>query len=81
MFEQNARWLESPEGPDPASVATAIADLVDAPPASRPLRTTVGPNADGAALLNRTSAAVQHELLHALGMGDLLPAPGGAGPA
>ena len=81
MFEQNTRWLESPEGPDPASVATAIADLVDTPPASRPLRTTVGPNAEGAAVLNQTSAAVQRELLHALGMGDLLPAAGGAGPA
>jgi len=73
MSEQNDRWLQSPDGPDPASVARAIADLVDAPPHARALRTTVGPNAEGAQVLNETTAAVQRRLLEALGLGDLLP--------
>jgi hypothetical protein len=47
--------------------------------AARPLRTTVGPNAEGAAILNQTSAAVQQELLQALGLGDLLPGSAGTG--
>ncbi len=81
MFEQNTQWLESPQGPDPASVATAIADLIETPPADRPLRTTVGPNAEGAAILNQTSDAVQRELLQALGLGDLLPGSAGTGPS
>ena len=81
MFAQDNRWLESPQGPDPASVATAIADLIDTPAADRPLRTTVGPNAEGAEILNQTSAAVQRELLQALGLGDLLPGTAGTGPS
>jgi NAD(P)-dependent dehydrogenase (short-subunit alcohol dehydrogenase family) len=73
MFDQNNQWLAGEQGPDPQSVAAAIADLIELPAADRPLRTTVGPNAEGAEVLNRTSAAVQGELLQALGLGDLLP--------
>ena len=81
MFEQNNRWLAGDQGPDPASVASAIADLIDAPAADRPLRTTVGPNADGAERLNEVQAQVQAQLLPALGLGDLLRGPGAPEPS
>jgi hypothetical protein len=55
-----------------AEVARAVAGLVEAPAGQRPLRTTVGPNAEGAAVINHTTEQVQQQFLQALGMGDLL---------
>ena len=73
MFKQFEAMFAAPSAPDPAEVAKAIARLVDAPKRERPARTVVGA-AFGADVVNRTSAAVQSEVIHGLGLDRLQPA-------
>jgi NAD(P)-dependent dehydrogenase (short-subunit alcohol dehydrogenase family) len=77
MYAHNDRLNRGPEAPDPQLVADAIADLVDTPAGSRPLRTTVGPPpAPQAAQINETAARVQEETLGYMGLADMLSVKG-----
>jgi NAD(P)-dependent dehydrogenase (short-subunit alcohol dehydrogenase family) len=63
---------------DPAEVAEAIAELVDTPAGSRPLRTTVGAAAGRATALNDAAAELQRAVLAQTGLRDavtLSPVP------
>jgi NAD(P)-dependent dehydrogenase (short-subunit alcohol dehydrogenase family) len=68
---------EAAEGRDPADVARAIVALADQPAGTRPLRTVVPSDAEGAAAsaINAAVGPLQHEALRAFGLGDLVPAP------
>jgi NAD(P)-dependent dehydrogenase (short-subunit alcohol dehydrogenase family) len=77
MYAYNDRLNRGPEAPDPQLVADAIADLVDTPAGSRPLRTTVGPPpAPQAAQINETAARVQEQTLGYMGLADMLSVKG-----
>lgn len=77
MYSHNDRLNRGPEAPDPQLVADAIADLVDTPAGSRPLRTTVGPPpAPQAAQINETAARVQEETLGYMGLADMISVKG-----
>jgi NAD(P)-dependent dehydrogenase (short-subunit alcohol dehydrogenase family) len=77
MYAHNDRLNRGSEAPDPQLVADAIADLVDTPAGSRPLRTTVGPPpAPQAAQINETAARVQEETLGYMGLADMLSVKG-----
>jgi NAD(P)-dependent dehydrogenase (short-subunit alcohol dehydrogenase family) len=77
MYAHNDQVNRGPEAPDPQLVADAIADLVDTPAGSRPLRTTVGPPpAPQAAQINETAARVQEETLGYMGLADMLSVKG-----
>ena len=77
MYAHNGRLNRGPEAPDPQLVADAIADLVDTPAGSRPLRTTVGPPpAPQADQINETAARVQEETLGYMGLADMLGVKG-----
>jgi NAD(P)-dependent dehydrogenase (short-subunit alcohol dehydrogenase family) len=65
-----------PPDADPAAVATAVLDVISAPFGTRPFRVHIDPSGDGAdvgfAVLDRLKA----EMLHRVGLGDLLrPTP------
>jgi NAD(P)-dependent dehydrogenase (short-subunit alcohol dehydrogenase family) len=77
MYAHNDQVNRGPEAPDPQLVADAIADLVDTPAGSRPLRTTVGPPpAPQAAQINETAARVQEQTLGYMGLADMLSVKG-----
>ena len=61
-----------PADADPASVAEAIARVVDAPFGKRPFRIHVDPSADGAEIVNGVADRVRAELLRRIGLEDLL---------
>ena len=67
-----------PEDADPGAVAGAIAGLVDTPFGERPFRLLVDPGDDGAAVAFAVIDRVRTEMLHRLGLDDLLsPSLGG----
>jgi NAD(P)-dependent dehydrogenase (short-subunit alcohol dehydrogenase family) len=57
---------------DPVEVAQAIAELVDMPAGTRPLRTTVGGAAGRAARLNDAAAELQRTVLEQTGLRDVV---------
>lgn len=61
-----------PAGGGPREVAEAVADLIERPAGSRPLRTTVGWGAQRADGLNAVSVELQRSVLGGLGMRDQL---------
>lgn len=61
-----------PDEADPAIVAGAIAGLVDTPFGERPFRVHVGPGDDGATVAFAVIDRVRAELLHRVGLPDLL---------
>ncbi len=69
LFGAIQQMVDSGAAPDPALVATAIADAVFAPAGQRPRRLVIDPNGGGgAARLNALSDEVQAALLGTLGM-------------
>lgn len=61
-----------PAAGDPREVAAAIAELIERPAGSRPLRTTVGWGAQRAEGLNAVSEDLQRTVLDGLGVRDQL---------
>jgi len=61
-----------PADADPAAVARAIVDVVDAPFGQRPFRVHVDPSQDGAEIVNGVADRVRAELLRRIGLGDIL---------
>jgi NAD(P)-dependent dehydrogenase (short-subunit alcohol dehydrogenase family) len=61
-----------PEEADPAAVATAIVDLVNAPFGKRPFRVHVDPSNDGASVAFAVMDRVRSEMLYRVGLADLL---------
>jgi NAD(P)-dependent dehydrogenase (short-subunit alcohol dehydrogenase family) len=70
-----------PEDADPARVAAAIADVVDAPFGERPFRVHVDPSDDGASVAFAVIDRVRSEMLHRVGFSDLLRPAQGRRPA
>ncbi|WP_158169966.1 SDR family NAD(P)-dependent oxidoreductase [Mycolicibacterium smegmatis] len=61
-----------PSDADPNTVAAAIVDVVDAPFGTRPFRVHVDPSQDGADVGFAVQDRLKAEMLHRLGLGDLL---------
>ena len=61
-----------PPDADAAAVADAIVDVVDTPPGSRPFRVHVDPAQDGADVGFTVLDRLRAEMLHRVGMADLL---------
>jgi NAD(P)-dependent dehydrogenase (short-subunit alcohol dehydrogenase family) len=61
-----------PEDADPAAVATAVVEIVNAPLGKRPFRVVVDPASDGAAVSYTVIDRVREEFLHRIGFADLL---------
>ncbi|KAF1047353.1 MAG: Cyclopentanol dehydrogenase [Herbaspirillum frisingense] len=61
-----------PEDADASLVAEAIVDVVDAPFGKRPFRVHIDPSQDGADVGFTVLDRVRAEMLHRVGMGDLL---------
>jgi len=61
-----------PEGADASAVAEAIAEIVDAPFGKRPFRVHVDPTQDGADVAFAVMDRVRSEMLHRIGLSDLL---------
>jgi NAD(P)-dependent dehydrogenase (short-subunit alcohol dehydrogenase family) len=61
-----------PADADPASVAEAIARVVDAPFGKRPFRVHIDPSQDGAEIVNGVADRVRAELLRRIGLEDVL---------
>ena len=61
-----------PADADPASVARAIVEVVDAPFGKRPFRVHVDPSQDGAEIVNGVADRVRAELLRRIGLEDVL---------
>ena len=61
-----------PPDADASMVGDAIVRVVDAPFGKRPFRVHVDPTQDGAEVVNMVSDRVRAELLHRIGLGDLL---------
>lgn len=61
-----------PDNADPRAVADAIADIVDAPFGQRPFRVHVDPSEDGASVAFGVIDRVRNEMLHRVGLSDLL---------
>jgi len=65
-----------PPDADPASVARAVAGIVDTPHGRRPLRVHVDPSQDGAEVVNGVADRIRAEFLRRIGLESLLaPAP------
>lgn len=60
-----------PPAGDPSEVSDAIADLVEMPAGTRPLRTTVGWGAQRADPVNASAAELEHAVLERAGMLDV----------
>lgn len=61
-----------PDDADPAAVAAAVRDVVEAPFGRRPFRVHVDPAGDGAAASYAVIDRVRSEFLHRIGFADLL---------
>lgn len=61
-----------PEDADAASVADAIAYVVDLPFGKRPFRIHIDPSQDGAEIVNGVADRVRAELLRRIGLADIL---------
>jgi NAD(P)-dependent dehydrogenase (short-subunit alcohol dehydrogenase family) len=61
-----------PEDADPAAVATAVVEIVDAPFGKRPFRTIIDPRSDGAAVAYTVIDRLREEFLRRIGFGELL---------
>lgn len=61
-----------PEDADAGAVATAIAAVVDTPFGKRPFRVHIDPSQDGADVAFAVIDRVRNEMLHRVGMSDLL---------
>jgi NAD(P)-dependent dehydrogenase (short-subunit alcohol dehydrogenase family) len=61
-----------PEEADPAGVATAVIDIVNAPFGKRPLRVVIDPASDGAAVSYTVIDRMREEFLRRIGFGELL---------
>ncbi len=67
-----------PEDADPSAVATAVADIVAAPPGHRPYRVVIDPADDGSAVSFPVIDRIRGEFLQRLGFAELLhPAAAG----
>lgn len=62
----------TPPNADPATVAVAIADLVDMPFGERPFRVHIDPTDDGAEVTFEVMDRVRVEMLNRVGLSDLL---------
>jgi NAD(P)-dependent dehydrogenase (short-subunit alcohol dehydrogenase family) len=67
------QMFSRPDAPKSHEVAEALVNLIAEPKGTRPARLIVG-NAFGADVLNTTAAAVQSQVLGALGLDGLIPA-------
>ncbi|ARP80690.1 oxidoreductase [Bordetella genomosp. 8] len=67
----NLAACEPPDA-DPASVARAIVDVVDAPYGSRPFRVHIDPSDDGCAVVGPVADRIRAEFLRRVNLGDLL---------
>jgi NAD(P)-dependent dehydrogenase (short-subunit alcohol dehydrogenase family) len=67
-----ASALEGSVAPDPAEVATAIADLIERPASSRPLRTVIGADAAPAAPINEAADAIHKAVYEQFGIAHML---------
>ena len=77
---QNAFAEIVPEDADVSTVADAIVRIVDAPFGKRPFRVHIDPSQDGAEVSFAVIDRVRTEMLHRVGLADLLqPAEPGAG--
>ena len=63
-----------PEDADAALVADAIVDIVDAPRGKRPFRVHIDPTQDGADVGFAVTDRLRAEMLHRVGLSDLLGA-------
>jgi NAD(P)-dependent dehydrogenase (short-subunit alcohol dehydrogenase family) len=61
-----------PADADPASVADAIVDVVNAPAGKRPYRIHIDPSKDGAEVVAGVADRVREEMLRRIGLEDLL---------
>jgi NAD(P)-dependent dehydrogenase (short-subunit alcohol dehydrogenase family) len=61
-----------PDDADPAAVAAAVVDIVNAPFGKRPFRVVIDPANDGAAVSYAVIDRVREEFLHRIGFADLL---------
>lgn len=61
-----------PDDADPAEVAAAVRDLVDAPFGTRPFRVHVDPASDGASVSYAVIDRVREQFLHRIGFAGLL---------
>jgi NAD(P)-dependent dehydrogenase (short-subunit alcohol dehydrogenase family) len=61
-----------PDDADPAGVANAIVDVVEAPFGERPFRVHYDPAQDGASVTFTVLDRIREEMLHRLGLSDLL---------
>jgi len=62
----------SPRDPAPQDVASAIVNVVDTPFGQRPLRVHLGPDGDGAAVVDAVAERIRAELLRRIGLADIL---------
>ncbi|OZI23197.1 oxidoreductase [Bordetella genomosp. 9] len=67
----NLAACEPPDA-DPASVARAIVDVVDAPYGRRPFRVHIDPSDDGCAVVGPVADRIRAEFLRRVNLGDLL---------
>jgi NAD(P)-dependent dehydrogenase (short-subunit alcohol dehydrogenase family) len=74
MADDIQKGLQSIEPPDAdvATVADAIARIVDAPFGKRPFRTHIDPAGDGCEVVNAVGDHVRTDFLRRIGLGDLL---------
>jgi len=68
---KNLAACEPPDA-DPASVARAIANVVNAPFGHRPFRVHIDPSSDGCEVVAAVADRVRAEFLHRIQLGDLL---------
>lgn len=61
-----------PEDADPALVAQAVVDIVEAPRGRRPFRVVVDPTGDGADVTFAVMDRVKREMLHRMGLSELI---------
>ncbi|MEB3329941.1 MAG: SDR family NAD(P)-dependent oxidoreductase [Candidatus Sericytochromatia bacterium] len=73
FFGGMAAYAQSGQAPDPARVAEAVVEVVEAPAGARPVRVVVDPNGPGAAArMNALAATEQGAILANLGLETLL---------
>jgi NAD(P)-dependent dehydrogenase (short-subunit alcohol dehydrogenase family) len=72
MFGGIVNMVSGPNSSDPQEVADAVSQLIETPLGQRPLRTLVGQDAQGAAVLNNMLVQSQRGLMEGLGLADLM---------